>query len=148
MVQLPALNTPQFSWCKTCLPRKPQPVPPIFQPELAAEAIVWASQHDRRELAVAWSTAQAIWGEKFIPGLLDRYLARKGYDGQQYDGPPSPDRRDDLWEPVPGYFGAHGEFDDRSRASSSQFWLTTHRKWLGLAGTGIAGAAVALVRRQ
>lgn len=148
MVQMPALNTPQFAWCKTRLPRKSQPVPPIFQPEIAAEAIVWASEHNRRELNVGWPTVAAIWGQKIIPGLLDYYLGRTGYDAQQYDGPPSPDRLDNLWEPVPGLFGARGSFDDRSQKRSSQFWMTTHRNWLALAGAGLAGAAAAFLRSR
>ena len=125
MVQMPALNTPQFTWCKTRMPHRLQSVPPIFQPDVAAEAIVWASQHDRRELDVGWPTVAAIWGQKFIPGLLGHYLGWTGYDSQQYDGPPSSDRLVDLWEPVPGNFGAHGSFDSRSSDRSSQFWMTT-----------------------
>lgn len=148
MVQMPALNTPQFDWCKTRLPRKPQPVPPIFQPSVAAEAIVWASEHHRRELNVGWPTVAAIWGQKFIPGLLDYYLGWTGYESQQYDGPPSPDRRINLWEPVPGNFGATGSFDSRSSDRSSQLWVTTHRNWIALAGAGIAGAAVAFLRSR
>ncbi len=148
MVQMPALNTPQFEWNKTRMPRKPQPVPPIFQPEVAAEAIVWASEHHRRELNVGWPTVAAIWGQKFIPGLLDLYLGRTGYDAQQYDGPPSPDRPVNLWKPVPGNYGAHGVFDSRSRDHSSQFWVTTHRNWLALAGAGIAGAVAAILRNR
>jgi NAD(P)-dependent dehydrogenase (short-subunit alcohol dehydrogenase family) len=148
MVQMPALNTPQFEWNKTRMPRKPQPVPPIFQPEVAAEAIVWASEHNRRELNVGWPTVAAIWGQKFIPGLLDIYLGRTGYDAQQYDGPPSPDRPVNLWTAVPGNFGAHGSFDSRSRERSSQFWVTTHRNWLALAGAGIAGAAAVFLRSR
>ena len=148
MVQMPALNTPQFTWCKTRMPRKPQPVPPIFQPEVAAEAIVWASQHDRRELDVGWPTVAAIWGQKFIPGLLDYYLGSTGYDSQQYDGPPSPDRLVDLWEPVPGNFGARGDFDSRARERSSQLWVTTHRTWVALTGLTVAGMAFLLRGRR
>ena len=148
MVQMPALNTPQFTWCKTRMPHRLQSVPPIFQPDVAAEAIVWASQHDRRELDVGWPTVAAIWGQKFIPGLLGHYLGWTGYDSQQYDGPPSPDRPVDLWEPVPGNFGAHGSFDSRSSDRSSQFWVTTHRNWLALAGVGVAGAVAAFLRSR
>ncbi len=148
MVQLPALNTPQFEWNKTRMPRKAQPVPPIFQPEVAAKAIVWASEHNRRELNVGWPTVAAIYGQKFIPGLMDYYLGRTGYDAQQYDGPPSPARRDNLWDAVPGNFGAHGSFDSRSREHSSQFWVTTHRNWLALVGGGIAGATLAFLRSR
>src|SRR5687767_9952429 len=85
-VHMPALNTPQFGWVKSRLPRKAQPVPPIYQPEVAAEAIYWAAHHNRRELLVGWSTMQAVWGNKLVPGLIDRYLARTGYEGQQHDG--------------------------------------------------------------
>lgn len=127
MVQMPALNTPQFSWCKTKLPRHPQPVPPIFQPEVAAEAIVWAAHHRRREVFVGAPTLQAIEGNKVAPGILDTYLARTCYDGQQTEEPVSPDRPDNLFEPVPGDHGAHGIFDNRAHASSVQLWQTTHR---------------------
>jgi NAD(P)-dependent dehydrogenase (short-subunit alcohol dehydrogenase family) len=142
MVQLPALNTPQFSWVKSRLPRKPQPVPPIFQPEVAARAIRWAAHHDRRELYVGWPTVKAIVGDKLAPGVGDWYLARNGYEGQQTEEPVSPDRQDNLWEPVPGDHGAHGTFDERSTDTSTQLWLTTHRSLLALAGVGaLLGAA-------
>ena len=100
MVQLPAMNTPQFDWVQSRLPRKPQPVPPIYQPEVAAEAIFWAAHHRRRELWSAGRRSQAIVGNKLAPGLLDRYLARTGYDAQQTDEPEDPDRPDNLWEPA------------------------------------------------
>jgi NAD(P)-dependent dehydrogenase (short-subunit alcohol dehydrogenase family) len=144
MVQMPALNTPQFGWVKTRLARKPQPVPPIYQPELAARAIVWAVDNPRRELWVGWPTVRAIIGNRIVPGYLDRYLARTGYEAQQYDGLVEPDRRHNLWEPVPGDQGAHGEFDDRAREFSLQFWITTHRRELGLAASGVASIALAL----
>ncbi len=105
MVQMPALNTPQFSWVKSRLPRKPQPVPPIYQPEVAAEAIVWASEHYRRQWYVGSSTVWAITADKIAPGLMDRYLARQGYDAQQYDGPADPKRPNNLYEPLPGDHG-------------------------------------------
>jgi NAD(P)-dependent dehydrogenase (short-subunit alcohol dehydrogenase family) len=143
MIQMPALNTPQFSWVKSRLPRKPQPVPPIFQPELAAEAILWAAHHDRREIYVGWPAVKAIVGNKLAPGLADRYLARNGYEAQQTDEPVDPGRRDNLWEPVPEDRGAHGAFDHRSRTWSAQFWATKHRRWL--AWTGVAGALAAFV---
>jgi short-subunit dehydrogenase len=147
MVQMPALNTPQFSWCRTRLPRHPQPVPPIFQPEVAAEAIVWAAHHRRREVYVGSSTVKAILGNKVLPGTLDHYLADVGYDAQQTDEPVSPDRPSNLFEPVPGDHGAHGEFDSRSASSSLQFWETTHRVWVGLAGVGIAVLALFMAKR-
>jgi len=118
MVQLPAMNTPQFGWVKSRLPHKAQPVPPIYQPEVAAEAIVWAAHHSKREFYVGWPTVEAIVANKFFPGYLDRYLARNGYDSQQTDEPEDPDRPDNLWKPVPGDFGAHGAFDDKARPSS------------------------------
>ena len=93
MVQLPALNTPQFAWSRAKLPRQPQPVPPIFQPEVAADAIVWAARHPRRELMVGWPTVRAIVGNAVAPALVDRYLARNGYEAQQTDEPVDPDRR-------------------------------------------------------
>ncbi|PYS77000.1 MAG: short-chain dehydrogenase [Acidobacteria bacterium] len=142
MVQLPALNTPQFSWVKSRLPREPQPVPPIFQPEVAARAIYWAAHEDRRELYVGWPTVKAVVGNKAAPGLADWYLARMGYDAQQTCEPVSPERRDNLWEPVPGDHGAHGSFDERSSATSTQLWATTHRSLFALAGAGaLLGAA-------
>jgi NAD(P)-dependent dehydrogenase (short-subunit alcohol dehydrogenase family) len=138
MVQLPALNTPQFDWVKSRLPRRPQPVPPIFQPEVAAEAIVWAAHHDRREVYVGMSTVQAIIGDKIAPGLLDHYLARTGYEAQQTDEPDNPNRPHNLWDPVPGDHGARGRFDDRASGHSVQLWATTHRGWLVLAGAAAA----------
>jgi short-subunit dehydrogenase len=124
MVQLPALNTPQFTWSRAKLPRKPQPVPPIYQPEVAAEAIVWAANHPRRELMVGWPTVKAIVGNAIVPGIADRYLARTGFDAQQTDEPLDRDRPDNLFEPVPGDQGSHGPFGDRSRTRSIQFQLS------------------------
>jgi NAD(P)-dependent dehydrogenase (short-subunit alcohol dehydrogenase family) len=137
-VELPALNTPQFSWGRTKMPRQPQPVPPIFQPEVAADAVVWASRNQRRELYVGWPTVETIVGNKIAPGLADLYLARTGYDSQQIDAPVPLDRPDNLFEPVPGDFAAHGPFDDRAKPHSVQLWLTKHRRWLA------AGALAAL----
>jgi NAD(P)-dependent dehydrogenase (short-subunit alcohol dehydrogenase family) len=145
IVQMPALNTPQFSWSKTRMPRRPQPVPPIFQPEVAAEAIVWAAHHRRRELWVGWPTVGAIIANRLVPSLLDRYLGRTGYESQQYDGELPPGRRDNLWEPVPGDHGAHGEFDVRARARSTELVVATHRGWLELFALG-AGVACGLWR--
>jgi NAD(P)-dependent dehydrogenase (short-subunit alcohol dehydrogenase family) len=147
VVHLPALNTPQFSWGRTKMPKEPQPVPPIFQPELAADAIVWAASHPRRELWVGWPTVQTIFGDKLAPGLLDRYLARTGYDAQMLDEPVEPDRADNLFEPLPGEFAAHGPFDRRAKPRSLQLWLSMNRRWLGV-GVATALAAVALRARQ
>ncbi len=148
MVQMPAMNTPQFGWVKSRLPRKGQPVPPIFQPEVAARAIVWAAFHDRCEIDVGWPTVEAIVGNKFAPGWLDHYLARTCYEAQMTDEPEDPTRPNNLWEPVPGDHGAHGAFDDRSRRWSWQHWADLHRQWIALAGAGLAGLAVGLCSRR
>jgi hypothetical protein len=138
---LPAVNTPQFSWVKSRLPNHPQPVPPIYQPEVAAAAIDWAAHHRRRELTVGFSAVKAILGEKVIPGTLDHYLAGLGYDGQQTDWPADPDRPHNLWEPVPGDAGAHGIFDERAYPRSLQLWANMHAGWLTALAVcgGIAG---------
>jgi NAD(P)-dependent dehydrogenase (short-subunit alcohol dehydrogenase family) len=138
MVQMPALNTPQFDWVKSRLPRRAQPVPPIFQPEVAADAIVWASQHPQRELYVGAPTVAAIVGNKLVPGVADHYLAATGYDAQQTDEPADPARPNNLWAPVAGDHGAHGRFDERAHGWSAQLWARTHRRWLGVVA-GIAG---------
>ncbi len=148
MLQMPALNTPQFGWVKSRLPRKPQPVPPIFQPEVAARAIVWAAHHDRDEMWVGWPAVKAILGNKLIPRLLDRYLARTGFDSQQTDEPVDPDRKNNLWEPLTGDHGAHGDFDERARPRSYQLWASAHRGWLALSGAGAAGVACAALLRS
>lgn len=138
MVHLPALNTPQFSWIKTRMPNHPQPVPPIFQPEVAAEAIIWAARHHRRDIHVGFPTVKAIWGEKFIPGILDHYLALKGYFSQQTDEPVDPDRPNNLWQPVPGDHGTHGVFDHRAKTKSVQLWVTMHRGWVAFGAALLA----------
>jgi NAD(P)-dependent dehydrogenase (short-subunit alcohol dehydrogenase family) len=121
MVQLPALNTPQFDHCLARMPNHPKPVPPIFQPEVAARSIRWAAEHGRRELHVGWPTVKTIWGNKLAPWLVERYLARRGYEAQQIPGVPvDPDRPANLWEPVPGDPGAHGRFDDEAKPRSLQ----------------------------
>jgi hypothetical protein len=143
MVQMPALNTTQFGWVKSRLPRKPQPVPPIFQPEVAAEAIYWAAHRRRRQVYVGASTVIAIEGNKVLTGTGDKYLGATGYDSQMTDEPTAPDRVDNLWEPIPGDHGAHGTFDRRAHDWSPQLWATMHRPLLALAGLGIAGVAIA-----
>lgn len=148
MVQLPALNTPQFDWVKSRLPRRPQPVPPIYQPEVAARAIYWAAHHDRRELNVGLTTSIAINGDKLFPGLGDRYLARTGYDAQQTSEPVEADRADNLWQPLPGDHGAHGRFDRRASNSSPYLWVNTHRLITALGAGAIATAATLLTRKR
>lgn len=142
MVQLPALNTPQFHWVKTNFEKHPQPVPPIYQPELAAEAIVWAVGADRREVNVGEMTTATLLADKVAPGILDRYLGANGYESQQGDTPIDPDRPNNLYEPVPGDAGIHGEFDDQAHARSAQWWLTKHRQKALLGGGLLALGAV------
>lgn len=147
-VHLPALNTPQFDWSRTKMQKEPRPVPPIFQPEVAAQAVVWAASNPRRELWVGASTVQAIVGDRLAPGLLDRYLARTAYDSQQTDDPVSAERADNLFGPVAGQFAAHGRFDRHSKSRSFQLWLSLHRSWLGAgAATGLAAAFLGSRRR-
>src|SRR5256714_14264973 len=142
MIDLPALNTPQFSWVKSRLPRKAQPVPPMFQPEIAAEAIVYASHYPRREIYVGMTTVGAIVVNKFVPGLLDQYLDGTGYDSQQYDGREDRHRPDNLWEPVDQEkdHGAHGQFDSRAARYSPQLWTSMHRGWVAAGVLLLAGA--------
>jgi hypothetical protein len=136
-VQLPAVNTPQFTWSRAKLPHHPQPVPPIFQPELVADAIVFAAEHRRREIWITWPAIQAILSEKIAPRVGDFVLARVGYESQQTNQPIRPGRPDDLYEPAPGDYGAHGEFDARAKRFSLAWWMNKHR---GL----VLGALVAL----
>ncbi len=146
MVQLPALNTPQFTWSRARMPRQPQPVPPIFQPEVGADAIVWAADHPRRELLVGWPTVKTILGNAVMPGIADRYLADKGYEAQQTERPLEHERPGNLFEPAEGDAGAHGPFDDRAKPFSVQLWATKHRRALGAAGAAVlATAAVTAV---
>jgi NAD(P)-dependent dehydrogenase (short-subunit alcohol dehydrogenase family) len=151
MVQLPALNTPQFGWVKSRLPHKAQPLPPIFQPEVAARAIVYAAEHARREIYVGWPTVKAILGNKIAPWYADRVLAKKGYMSRQSGEPADPDRPNNLWEPVNDQedHGPHGVFDQRAHTWSLQLWANMHRRWLALAGAGLAAAlATRLVGRE
>jgi NAD(P)-dependent dehydrogenase (short-subunit alcohol dehydrogenase family) len=136
MVQMPALNTPQFTWVLSRLPGSPQPVPPIYQPEVAARAIAWAATHRRRQLWVGATTVATILANDVAPGLLDRYLGRTGYKSQQTKQPADPGRPNNLWAPVPGDHGAHGPFDEQAHPRSPQLWASTHR---GLVGAAVAG---------
>lgn len=149
MVQMPALNTPQFEWVRSRLPRQPQPVPPIFQPEVAAQAIVYAALYPRRrERFVGGSTVRAVEGNKVAPGILDRYLGRTGYQAQQTDQPADPNRPDNLFQPLAGDHGAHGPFDPRARTRSRQWWLATHAAWAYAAAGGLLALGWALRRAR
>ncbi len=148
MVQLPALNTPQFSWAKNKMPRKPQPVPPIYQPEVAASAIYWAAHHPKRELYVGRSTVQAIVGNKIAPDLADHVLAKKGYEAQQDDGPDDPLRPDNLWQPINEDRGAHGRFDSRAKNGSIELFAARHKRALSLAAIGVIGAGLVAAKRR
>ncbi|HEX2032028.1 MAG TPA: SDR family oxidoreductase [Actinomycetota bacterium] len=148
MVQLPALNTPQFDWVLSRLPRRAQPVPPIYQPEVAARAVVWAARHpEAKERWVGGSTVATLLAEKVASGLLDRYLGRTGYDSQQTAEPQPADSPANLWEPVAGDHGAHGRFDDRSTPRSVQLWLSMRRGIVAGAAL-VAGAAAAVAARR
>jgi len=153
MVQMPAVNTPQFSWVLSRLPDKAQPVPPIYQPEIAAEAIVYAAEHPkRREYWVGGSTAATLIANAVAPGLLDRYLARTGFKSQQTDQPRPADQPANLWRPAdqrPGTDeGAHGDFDAKATSRSPQLWASQHHGLLGAAAVAAAGVAWAVSRRR
>jgi hypothetical protein len=144
MVQLPAVNTPQFDWVLSRLPDRPQPVPPIYQPEVVARQIAYAADHpQRREYIVGGSAVATILGNRFAAGVLDRYLAFTGYDSQQTGEPARPDRPANLWHPVDDdeNAGVHGSFDGQARSSSAQGWLTRAGVSPGLVNLGAALAA-------
>lgn len=151
-VNMPALNTPQFDWARNKMRQRPQPLPPIFQPEVAARAIVLAAEGPhRREIDVGRSTVQAIFGNMIAPGLLDRLLAKKGYSGQLTDEEEAPNRPDNLFEPVRGdHQGAHGRFDRRATYRSPELWLVEHRGMAAALGLAllVAGAVPLLARRS
>jgi NAD(P)-dependent dehydrogenase (short-subunit alcohol dehydrogenase family) len=154
MVQMPAVNTPQFSWVLSRLPHPAQPVAPIYQPEVAARAVVYAADHPRRrEYWVGGSTAATLAVNAVAPGLLDRYLARTGFSGQQTSAPQDPDQPENLWSPADGDrgrdFGAHGIFDDQSTSRSPQLWASQHHGLLGLSAVAaLAGTVVARRRTR
>jgi NAD(P)-dependent dehydrogenase (short-subunit alcohol dehydrogenase family) len=149
VVQMPAVNTPQFSWVRSRLPNHPQPVPPIYQPEVAARGVVYAADHPhRKQYWVGASTAATILANKLAPALLDRYLARTGYRSQQTTRAADPGQPDNLLHPVDGMhghdYGPHGVFDGRSHDRSTQLWLSQHARAASglLAGAAVAGAVL------
>ena len=146
MLQLPAVNTPQFDQVRSRLPHAAQPVPPIYQPEVIAQAVIDTIAHPVRERWIGWSAIKAILGQMLVPGLIDRYLARKGYSAQQ-TSEPRPDRPDNLDAPMPRDLGAHGRFDARSRTHSSELWLREHLGTVALASAALVAAGIAVARR-
>jgi NAD(P)-dependent dehydrogenase (short-subunit alcohol dehydrogenase family) len=147
VVDMPALNTPQFGWVKNRLQHQPQPVPPIYEPEVAADAIVWASEHRRRELLVGGMTVAAVWGQKFIPSVLDWYLGKTGYASQQTDAPRDANSQDNLWSAVEEDRGARGAFGKRSKDSSRALWAEKHRDALAAAGIASVSALGLLTKK-
>lgn len=151
MADLPAVNTPQFSHGRTRLPNHPQPMPPIYQPELCADAIVWAATHPRRQLWVGYSTAMTIIGNRIAPGLVERYLARTAYAAQQTDQPIDPDRPDNLFAPTDADRdeGPHGVFDSRAHSTSPILRLSTKRRAIGVGGAvAVALASMRFIRHK
>lgn len=150
MVNMPALNTTQFVWTKNRMPHKARPAGTIFQPEVAADAILFAAENDRREIMVGYTTVEATLGEKIIPGTLDKYLSKVGWDGSMLPEPADPNQPDNFWQPVSGDYGAHGPFDQISHSFSPQLWATKHRTGLlgGLLLAGIGLAALTMDGKQ
>jgi NAD(P)-dependent dehydrogenase (short-subunit alcohol dehydrogenase family) len=142
MVQMPALNTPQFDWCKTTFDKKPQPVPPIYQPEVAADAIYYAAFNKKSEMYVGMSTAIIVNGNKFFPRYGDKYLAKNGVNSQLTNQDIDKDRPNNLYEPVEGDFGAHGDFDNISKGDSWQLKIDKNKSFIGAAAAGFAAVTV------
>jgi NAD(P)-dependent dehydrogenase (short-subunit alcohol dehydrogenase family) len=142
-VHLPGVNTPQFEHARDKLDEVSMPVAPVYQPEIAADAIHWAAHHRRREIYVGVPTVYTIWGNKLAPWLAERYLAATAVKGQLSDRPKSPDRQDNLFSPVPGDPGAHGPYDEKAHGRSVQLWATKHRRAVGAGAAAVAGLAAA-----
>jgi len=147
IVDMPGVNTPQFEWCKTTLSHHPKPTGTCYQPEVAGRAIYWAAHSRRAEICVGYPTLGAVLAEKFVPHLLDRYLARTGIAGQQSPEPIPADRPDNLWKPVPGPFAAHGSFDRGAWKVSPAFWAAKHRGWLWT-GAALGLGLIGLTKRR
>lgn len=140
IVHLPGVNTTQFEWTKNRMPHEPRPTGPIYQPEVAAEGIVYAAEHPwRKKVVVGMPALKAIVGEKFIPGTLDKYLAHAAWEGAQRPEPADPNKPDNFWRPLPGDHGSHGPFDDKARHFSPQLWATEHRPAVATAVAALAG---------
>lgn len=141
MVQLPAFNTPQFIWARNRTKRSAQPIAPIHDPALAAEAVAWIARHPQRELWVGWPTWKAILGERFIPGLLDRFVARVAWEGQFTGLDADPDKADNLFTAANGLHSEHGPFSDRSRTKRPPLWhVRNHNGWIIATGLLVTAA--------
>jgi NAD(P)-dependent dehydrogenase (short-subunit alcohol dehydrogenase family) len=138
MVHLPAVNTPQFDWARNRMPRRARPIGRVFQPEGIAAGIVRAADAGRREVYLGASTLKTVWAETLAPGLVDRYLGRIGYEGQQAEAPEEPGRPDNLFAPLPGDPGAHGRFDGEAREARAELRLTSRHRLVAAAGLGLA----------
>lgn len=149
MIQMPAMNTTQFGFVKNKLPNKPRPMGTIYEPEIAAKAVLYVTKHPRREVNVGYTTIESILGNKVCPSFMDRYLARTGYTGQQTSEPAGPDEKDNLWHPLEGDHGAHGAFEAWATHSSPLLWATRHRKLIALGGaallTGVLGWSISRI---
>ena len=129
MIQMPAINTPQFDWSMNRMKNRPEPVPPIFQPEMCARAVRYAVRNDvGREVVVTWSARKLILGGRLVPGYVERRVAREAYEDQESNEPDDPDRAHNLWEPVQGDWGAHGRFDEKASSRSASLWFRMHRR--------------------
>jgi short-subunit dehydrogenase len=149
VVQLPAMNTTQFGFVKSKLPYKPRPMGTIFSPEVGARAVVFASEHNRREIYVGWPTLKTIVGNKLVPGVADWHLSKTGIEGQQTDELEDPNRKHNLWEPLPGDHGAHGPFKDLSHSFSPQLWAAENRGLVaGVAGVALGALSYAWWKRN
>ncbi len=149
MLQLPAVNTPQFDWVLSRLEWRAQPVPPVFQPELIADAVVRFAERPRREMWLGWPTIRAIVANRVIPGALDWYLGRTGVEAQQTEEPEQPDRPSNLWDPVSADCEAHGRFDDRATSKSPAIWVSSRRREVTAAAlAGAVGGLLLSVRRS
>jgi short-subunit dehydrogenase len=147
-VDLPAVNTPQFDWARNKMNRRAQPVPPVFQPEVAARAIYFGAFNPRRQIWVGFPTVKAILANRIAPGLIDRYLAKSGYSGQLTDEPSDPSAPGNLFEPVLGPYGAHGRFDHLARPRSMEIVTSRHRDALWTAvGVGLLLGVHRLAKR-
>lgn len=145
-VHLPGINTPQFEWARTTMGRHPQPVGTVYQPEVAARAVVWAARHPRRELHMGVPSLASIALNKLLPGMMDKLLARNAYE-QQFTAQPIPDERpDNLFHPAPSSYAAHGSFDERARRVSPGLWASMHRELIG--GVLVGAAAVLMLGRR